>query len=510
MENQFKVFVAGAKELKEERNSLKVLANNLNAKYQTQNINIVVLSYEDFDDDQDVYNDFITTKADIVIFIIDKRLGEKTKEELFVATNSFNKSHHPEVMVFIHDDGQDITPEMAEAKGVIHGRLGNRYYVDYKDLDFLTFKARDRIVRYIEENSSSTTSNKNQNTNNQLSESEKEYSVQKSKRNPYKLLACLLALIIASMFVWHTFFPPTTLILAGGGSARCFINKNSSINIEDYPNSWNCALPSGSSLRLLTEEVQQYIRNNHSNNYATICMSASRMDRGSFIKKHESVCDDAKDYGIVEVLIGYDKLIVYISNALFENKSFIEGLALSTDTITCTQLDSLMTRINRNKKEAKIYTTTETSGTLESYKTALHDIDSTIIHEYDVFYEATSAAVFNRIEKSDSQYLILGSNYYFVDALRKQNDTYKKLVLIKDNDRKTIEKPIYLYFVTYDKNKSSNYSISKPIRKFLKDIHLEIIDPDDGTQVHNKNTWDCLIKGGCNVQYPEFIGRISK
>lgn len=496
MENQIRVFVAGAKDLKEERNRLKVLANNLNARYQTQNINIVVLSYEDFDDDQDVYNDFITSKADIVIFIIDKRLGEKTKEELFVATDSFNKNHHPEVIVFVHDDGQDITPEMAEAKGVIHGRLGNRYYVDYKDLDFLTFKASERIVRHIEENPSS--------------ELKKEHPSQKSKRNPYKILACLLALVLACMFVWHTFFPPTNLILAGGGSARCFINKNSSINIEDYPHSWNCALPSGSSLRLLTEEVQHYIRNNHSNNYVTICMSAGKMDRASFIKKHESVCDDAKDYGIVEVLIGYDRLIVYISNALYENKSIFEGIELSGDTITCTQLDSLMTRINRKKGEAKIYTTTETSGTLESYKTALHDIDSTVVHEYDVFYEATSAAVFNRIDKSDSQYLILGSNYYFVEALRKQNDTYKRLVLTKNTDKKTIEKPIYLYFVTYNKNKSTNYTIGKPIKKFLKDINLEIVDPDDGTKVHNKDTWDCLMKGGCNVQYPKFIGHISK
>ena len=58
-----KIFIAGATNLRIERLSLKALTNDLNAKYHEKGISMSMSSYEDFEDRQSEYNDFIANKA---------------------------------------------------------------------------------------------------------------------------------------------------------------------------------------------------------------------------------------------------------------------------------------------------------------------------------------------------------------------------------------------------------------------------------------------------------------
>ena len=100
--NVIKIFVAGAKNLRTQRLSMKALVNDLNTKYSNEGIPVTVnmLSYENFGERQSAYDNFIREKADMVIFIVDERLGEKTEAELRLTCETYKEKGRPEVLVF--------------------------------------------------------------------------------------------------------------------------------------------------------------------------------------------------------------------------------------------------------------------------------------------------------------------------------------------------------------------------------------------------------------------------
>ena len=55
-ERNVSIFIAGSKELKEERAQLKILANDMSSEAYMQGINIKAFSYDHFNDNQDQYN----------------------------------------------------------------------------------------------------------------------------------------------------------------------------------------------------------------------------------------------------------------------------------------------------------------------------------------------------------------------------------------------------------------------------------------------------------------------
>ena len=73
--SELKIFIAGSKDLKLERNGIKIIANDLSSLYSSRGIHITAHSYEHFDENQDSYNRFIVNEADIVIFILDGYIG---------------------------------------------------------------------------------------------------------------------------------------------------------------------------------------------------------------------------------------------------------------------------------------------------------------------------------------------------------------------------------------------------------------------------------------------------
>lgn len=143
--DNYRIFVAGAKKLEKQRNLIKAWANDYNE--ENDSIHIIVRSYENFGDRQNEYNNFIKKKANLVLFILDGKIGEKTEEELTIAVESLNDSNHPDVCVFLHsfveknEDIEHIEHLMNEIVG--------HYYIEYKNDEDLIAKSEKYISRKI-------------------------------------------------------------------------------------------------------------------------------------------------------------------------------------------------------------------------------------------------------------------------------------------------------------------------------------------------------------------------
>ena len=102
--NNINIFVAGAKELGEARRMMKVVANNLNAEYDSKrmDVHVTMYSYENFaDSNQASYNEFIEHEADIVIFMLEGRIGSKTELEFKLASEGLYLRKRPKIYVFV-------------------------------------------------------------------------------------------------------------------------------------------------------------------------------------------------------------------------------------------------------------------------------------------------------------------------------------------------------------------------------------------------------------------------
>jgi hypothetical protein len=99
------VFVAGAKNLQPLRLRLKAMANDLNNEYKRNGWDIAVnmVSYENFGDEQKIYNKFITEEADMILFLLEDRIGPKTEEEYRLTVERQKKNGHPEHCVFLKE-----------------------------------------------------------------------------------------------------------------------------------------------------------------------------------------------------------------------------------------------------------------------------------------------------------------------------------------------------------------------------------------------------------------------
>lgn len=99
MEN-IHIFVAGAKDLKQQRTALKALGNDLNAEYEHSGIdaNLSIRTYENFGENQEEYNKFIQEKADLIIFVLEGKIGPYTEKEFLLAYQQLQQKNHPKIM----------------------------------------------------------------------------------------------------------------------------------------------------------------------------------------------------------------------------------------------------------------------------------------------------------------------------------------------------------------------------------------------------------------------------
>lgn len=140
------VFVAGAKNLQPLRLRLKALANDLNNEYKRNGWDIAVnmVSYENFGDEQNIYNKFIAEEADMILFLLEDRIGTKTEEEYRLTVERQKKNGHPEHCVFLKEFDEK-TGEIAHIEELM-STTSNKYYVCYNNPEDLLSKAKTRIT----------------------------------------------------------------------------------------------------------------------------------------------------------------------------------------------------------------------------------------------------------------------------------------------------------------------------------------------------------------------------
>jgi len=491
---KIKVFIAGAKELKQERDCLKVLASNLNNKYSNKDIQVLIHSYEDFNDKQDEYNSFIEREADIAIFILDGRIGSKTEEEFLKATDALSRENRPEVILFLHEH-KELTPEIARIEGLIKGRLGDKYCVDYSDNTELQFKAKERIIRYIEKQKEENPVLSPIYSNAVHDHTDKEHLKQPAKggtNSDNRTLRALLysiigLLVILTVFLfWRLSTTSVRLIFAGGGSVKNFLEVEKNLDVVAYPHSIYVNMASGNAWSLLAEEAnrEQEYGENLRKSFSTICLSADNIDSSSFFNEKTKLL--FKYYKIFKYYLGEDPLVVYVS------RNFI-GERWTTDntTICVDSLRSLVKEALTKTESVRLFTTSKSSGTLRLYQSCFSPKDTINLEQLldkgstFMFYQKSSENFFKTLSDAENigSFIVLGSKYYYPQEL--EGEDMLRLCVRRGNN--TISKPMNLYFIGR-KNENDTYcTIKKSIIRFLQDIHAE--------ENINSDTWNNLKSG---------------
>lgn len=452
MKKTINIFVAGAKDLKNERNALKALAHELNTSYEDRkiNINLKIRSYEDFRDNQIEYNNFIENEADVAIFVLKDRIGKHTEEEFINAASAFNRKKIPEIIVFLNKDRKE-TQEVAHIQELLQEHLGNHYFVEYSDDDDLKAKARKRIDRFIR-----PTFRMN------------------SRATIWALtLTTLCAVVFAGLFAWsclkkenkNTDNATPSILFVGGGSVVNYIKEITGVDIRTYENSIFASMPSGNAYSQIAEEYNRFINSKTTPRlpFRTIILSA---DKVLDLKKMLSTCRRdvfENNASIVECYLGDDSLVVWISNEFFDKNSLDNDVQNGNPVIHVNSLKKLL------QGSVRVFATSKPSGTRHAYNKYLNnneeiDISEPIGNTIITFNEADDIKNFSD-EKKNTPYIILCSTHYYPKHIN--DDMVKKYLLVtgKDNELTPATKKYCLYFVVF---KEENYKIAKPIYDFIK------------------------------------------
>lgn len=154
-----KVFIAGAKRLKQERS---LLIEELSKVENSHNLNIRSYTFENFASSltgedrgrQADYNKFIETEANVVIFIFDSTAGEITEEEFDIAYNSLKENKHPDIFVYVRKRGpfslRSIFGDqrLKNIKNKIFA-YQKEYYIEYENLENLRYLFHRDMVSYF-------------------------------------------------------------------------------------------------------------------------------------------------------------------------------------------------------------------------------------------------------------------------------------------------------------------------------------------------------------------------
>lgn len=148
------IFIAGAKGLYHERTKLKALTNDLNAKYAGMGkpASLSMTSYENFGDRQDEYDDFISNRANMIVFVLDGKIGNTTESEYRLAGEMYHANGRPKILTFVRqfDHRTADIDYMENVLNECKEKYGLDYYIEYSNIEDLEAKAKERIDRYVE------------------------------------------------------------------------------------------------------------------------------------------------------------------------------------------------------------------------------------------------------------------------------------------------------------------------------------------------------------------------
>lgn len=499
------IFVAGSQKLMDERTSIKSLANDLNQKFlnKKKDICIIIHSCEHFDDRQGEYNKFIENDADIVLFVLDGSIGEKTEEEFLKATETKAKSNRPEVMVFVKKQSDTNTEGMGRIKGLIAARLGDQYYIPYDDINDLRTQAKERILRYID--------NLDKDDDTPESTPTKDNVAGRKEKSDKWLIPSLLGIIIilGGLLCYHTLKKDEILIFAGGGSVKNYIQDQRKVDLQDYPQSVYSNLASGSAWSLLLEEANRYEEDEGKSleRFASICLSAGDIDSASFFNERALDLFPKERIRLMKYHLGNDSLAIYVHTDLLKSR----GISTDATTISVDSLRSLIKFVLDNPRDIRVFCTSKTSGTLKMYQECFTPSDSIDFQnlldqqKINLYYQNSSAAHIHNLGTllDVKPCIILGSEHYYPRTIWECNPSeivYNRL-FVKDGET-VIQKPMNLYFLARENDSERDtYVIRKSIVSFLEAI-------DAGCNI-DQGTWNDIKKGKFKAKTGSFIQDIN-
>ena len=450
-----------------------------NEKYAAKGIKFKInpVTYYDPENREDVSNNYIKNKADIVIFLVDKIIDDDKGplvKNIKLAVDLNKTFQKPEPIVMVSNDKDNNTLETTKKILASGGWIPD----PFNSTQELLGKVEDKLNRFIDSYK----------------------SVRKARRKSiwryYSLrigLPMIFALAIVSGFLWSK-AESRRLLIVGGGSARSYIedslfHKNQKKN---YLSSWTegtvfqkknslstlywlyVAMPSGDSYRIMAEEIIKNYPDYKSRPFYPIVLSAQKASEKQFLRTSRH--DEFKKTGIIiGIQIGKDYLVAYGSNNAIPDEMIISDTAIlstSIDSIIKKQLflsSSSNVDSTTEEKQTVFYTTSENSGTLNSY---FKVCDSLKLREYLSMCEASKEGrrSFSDIdtlpkEKNDSIWIVLGSKYYY------PKNTIMKPLTVLNNEKKLQSKPIYIYFMMYKDEHHYTYVLPKATKGFIETIY---------------------------------------
>lgn len=151
MENNLEIFIAGSKALEEQRTWVRNVASNLTSEYHRKGkkMNYTIYDYNNFDiffdtnGQQENYNRYIAHQADLVIFILDNRIGDKTITEFEAAYKAYSIKRCPKICIFSKKYNKPDANVEAIRKRVTQL---NQYYNEYETREQLEIMV-DKLLR---------------------------------------------------------------------------------------------------------------------------------------------------------------------------------------------------------------------------------------------------------------------------------------------------------------------------------------------------------------------------
>lgn len=465
------IFIAGAKELAPQRTKLKALLSDLNHRLQrSSGIRLSVASYETYGNDQNDYDAFITNEADLLMLILQDRIGQKTEDEYLLAHKTKQATGKPETVVFLQHIEED-THEIAYINGLLKKE---KYYYTYVNDEELLMKAKDYVEAFV----SATP----------VTPPEPQPAPKRKLPVKYILIGLIVALVAAVACIGTLVYKQqqSTLMVLGGGSAKNFLQRYYDLNLDGSTNPMYVHMPSESAWIMLTEEV--ITPQNKNIKYIPVCLSASKATEKDFLdivsKEKFNEIGHIVEYSFKEK----DELIAYIDN----------GSELPQDLRGATEISIQRLSDLLSSKTYNVYTTSLTSGTRATYDSLLNTCGYNMKNDTLQYSENSDS------DHIKSPYILLGSRCYVAQILEnaKQKDgliekkrfNYLELKIYDENAtgaRKHFAKDIYLYFMAYNEfpNKPSGTDLYVPDAtiKLLKDLNIDLSDRIENNSIDKSN-----------------------
>lgn len=458
-------------DIKQRKDKIIETIGKLNVDYaqKREDKHIDIIGYNDPESREEVFHDYIKKNADIVVFLIDElndaKQEKKLIDEINFATDTNKEQGSPHVFIYTNRIKQELSKNL---ENVVNN---NKFHFErINDKEDLSKKIQDNIEEYFSK-----------------------YSIFNKIRSFYKqiknikigAIVIFVFIVILVFYLYLTVWNQNRLLLVGGGSAKNYIKEECEMDaISEKPKYWIYApMPSSNSWTLLTEEA---MKDDKDRKYYPICLSAEEAKVTNFLGNMELTAFKKKGV-VVSLLIGYDTLKAYC-NASYINRKFLDDMIKQScselkcdnrDSITSPFFDSIF-RINtircdtlnallQRDTNIKLYATSLGSGTRDTYidsnKANLQFLTKKIApnnHTIELYTDISTI-------DSNRNFIVLGSRYYKPS----HGISKAKVLTVLDTNGNPIIKPIYLYFIAYNKS-DKGYEVKSEIEQFFKKIKRPI------------------------------------